>query len=115
MAGGHPGSPGARAGRSSSTCRCRDKAFNTSGDYERFVLKDGVRYHHILDARTGFPVASYAVRSTILAGDAFTADTLDTAVCLMGAKAGMKLVEELDRCRGGDHRSQESGARLFGV
>ena len=71
-----------------------DRAFNTSGDYERFVLKDGVRYHHILDARTGFP--SRKCRSvTILAKDAFIADTLDTAVCTMGADAGMKLVEQL--------------------
>jgi FAD:protein FMN transferase len=72
-----------------------DKAFNTSGDYERFVMRDGVRYHHILDARTGFP-SKLCRSTTILAGDAFTADTLDTAVCLMGAKPGMKLVEELD-------------------
>jgi thiamine biosynthesis lipoprotein len=72
-----------------------DKAFNTSGDYERFVMKDGVRYHHILDARTGFP-SKLCRSTTILAGSAFTADTLDTAVCLMGAKAGMKLVEQLD-------------------
>ena len=57
-------------------------------------MKDGVRYHHILDARTGFPARG--CRSvTILAGDAFTADTLDTAVFLVGAKPGMKLIEEL--------------------
>jgi FAD:protein FMN transferase len=71
-----------------------DKAFNTSGDYERFVIKDGVRYHHILDARTGFPARG--CRSvTILAPDAFTADTLDTAVFAVGPEKGMALVEEL--------------------
>jgi thiamine biosynthesis lipoprotein len=71
-----------------------DKAFNTSGDYERFVVKDGVRYHHVLDARTGFPARG--CRSvTILADDAFTADTLDTAVFAVGAEKGMALVEEL--------------------
>jgi FAD:protein FMN transferase len=70
-----------------------DKAFNTSGDYERFIFKDGVRYHHILDARTGFPARG--CRSvTLLADDAFTADTLDTAVFAAGPKAGMKIIED---------------------
>lgn len=70
-----------------------NKAFNTSGDYERFVMKDGVRYHHILDARTGFPAR--ACRSvTLLADDAFVADTLDTAVFAAGPKLGMQIIEE---------------------
>ena len=76
-----------------------DQAFNTSGDYERFVMKDGVRYHHILDARTGFPARG--CRSvTLLCGDAFTADVLDTAVFAVGAEAGMKLIEELPAVEG---------------
>lgn len=76
-----------------------DQAFNTSGDYERHIIKDGQRYHHILDARTGFP--SRACRSvTILAADAFTADTLDTAVFVMGAEKGMKLIEDLPGVEG---------------
>jgi thiamine biosynthesis lipoprotein len=70
-----------------------DKAFNTSGDYERFVIKDGVRYHHILDARTGFPARG--CRSvTLLADDAFLADTLDTAIFAAGPKRGMEIIEE---------------------
>src|SRR2546421_3132493 len=60
-----------------------DQAFNTSGDYERFIIRDGVRYHHILDARTGFPV--HATRAvTLLAGDSFTADALDTGIFAVG-------------------------------
>ena len=47
--------PRAPRGRIIFELSLSDKAFNTSGDYERFVIKDGVRYHHILDARTGFP------------------------------------------------------------
>ena len=50
-----------------------DHSFSTSGDYERGFVKDGVRYHHILDPRTGQP--AHASRSvTIRAKDAFTAD-----------------------------------------
>lgn len=68
-----------------------DRAFNTSGDYERFVMREGVRYHHILDARTGFP--SRASRSvTVLAPDAFTADVLDTALFVIGPEAALRLV-----------------------
>jgi thiamine biosynthesis lipoprotein len=68
-----------------------DQAFNTSGDYERFVIKDGVRYHHILDARTGFP-ARESRSVTLLAADAFTADALDTAIFAVGPERGLKIV-----------------------
>jgi thiamine biosynthesis lipoprotein len=71
-----------------------DSAFNTSGDYERFVIKDGKRYHHILDPRTGYPVTQ--TRSvTVLANTSFMADTLDTAVFVMGTEQGLKLIESL--------------------
>ncbi|MEY2930390.1 MAG: hypothetical protein RL033_1139 [Pseudomonadota bacterium] len=68
-----------------------DSAFNTSGDYERFILKDGKRYHHILDPRTGYPV-SHTRSVTVLAPTSFLADTLDTAVFVLGAEQGMKLI-----------------------
>jgi thiamine biosynthesis lipoprotein len=85
--------PRAPRGRIIFELALSDKAFNTSGDYERFVFKNGVRYHHILDARTGFPARG--CRSvTLLADDAFTADTLDTAVFAVGAKLGMKIIED---------------------
>ncbi len=71
-----------------------DKAFNTSGDYERFIIKNGARYHHVLDARTGFPARG--MRSvTVLAPDAFTADALDTALFAVGPEQAMKIIEDL--------------------
>ena len=72
----------------------RDHSFSTSGDYERGFVKDGVRYHHILDPRTGQPArASRAV--TIMAKDAFTADAWSKVLFILGAKQAMALVEKL--------------------
>jgi len=71
-----------------------NSAFNTSGDYERFVLKDGKRYHHILDPRTGYPV-THTRSVTVLAPTSFLADTLDTAVFVLGAEKGMQLVQSV--------------------
>lgn len=68
-----------------------NSAFNTSGDYERFVIHDGQRYHHILDPRTGYPV-THTRSVTVLAPSSFLADTLDTAVFVLGAEKGMKLI-----------------------
>lgn len=68
-----------------------DLAFNTSGDYERFILKDGKRYHHIIDPRTGYPV-EHTRSVTVLAPSSFLADTLDTAVFVLGAERGLKLI-----------------------
>lgn len=71
-----------------------DHAFSTSGDYERGFVKDGVRYHHILDPRTAQPAR--ATRSvTVLAKDAFTADAWSKVLFIMGAEAAMPLVEKL--------------------
>ncbi len=71
-----------------------DHSFSTSGDYERGFVKDGVRYHHILDPRTGQPAR--ATRSvTVMAKDAFTADAWSKVLFIMGAKQAMPLVERL--------------------
>lgn len=71
-----------------------DGTFSTSGDYERAFVRDGRRYHHILDPSTGEPARG--VRSvTIVANRATLADGLSTGVFLLGPKAGMDLVEQL--------------------
>jgi thiamine biosynthesis lipoprotein len=70
-----------------------DSAFNTSGDYERFVIKDGKRYHHILDPKTGYPVP-HTRSVTVLAPTAFLADTLDTAVFVLGVERGLQLIAD---------------------
>jgi thiamine biosynthesis lipoprotein len=85
-----------RAGRdvSFAVAPIEDHAFSTSGDYERGFVKDGVRYHHILDPRTGQPAkASRSV--TIKAKDAFTADAWSKVLFILGAKAAMPLVEKM--------------------
>ena len=65
----------------------------TSGDYERGFVKDGVRYHHILDARTGWPARGVA-SATVVAASAFRAGQYATAAFLLGADEGLALLEE---------------------
>lgn len=76
-----------------------DATFSTSGDYERFFLSDGRRYHHILDPDTGMPaMASRTV--TILARRAVEADALGKIVFILGPDAGMELIERLPDVEG---------------
>jgi thiamine biosynthesis lipoprotein len=68
-------------------------SFSTSGDYERGFVKDGVRYHHILDPRDGQP--AHASRSvTIRAKDAFTADAWSKVMFILGWKSGMDIIKK---------------------
>lgn len=69
-----------------------DHSFSTSGDYERGFVKDGVRYHHILDPRTGQPAkASRSV--TIRAKDAFTADAWSKVLFILGPAKSLALIK----------------------
>jgi thiamine biosynthesis lipoprotein len=76
-----------------------DSTFSTSGDYERFFIKDGRRYHHILDPATGEP-AQGSRSVTILARSATIADGLSTGVFILGPEAGMALIERLPDVEG---------------
>jgi thiamine biosynthesis lipoprotein len=68
-------------------------SISTSGDYERYFIQDGVRYHHILDPRTGRP--SRGPRSvTVVSPDATLADALSTAIMILGTERGLKLAEQ---------------------
>ena len=86
--------PRGAADDSFATIELRDATFSTSGDYERFFLQDGRRYHHIIDPDRGEP-AQGVMSVTVVAKDSMLADALSTGVFLLGADAGMALVERL--------------------
>jgi thiamine biosynthesis lipoprotein len=67
---------------------------STSGDAERFVVIDGVRYSHIVDPRTGLGLTG-RVSVTVVADDGATSDSLATAATVLGPEQGLKLVESI--------------------
>lgn len=64
---------------------------STSGDYQRFFMSEGVRYHHILDPSTGYP-ARGVVAVTVVAPDAETADIASTLAFVLGPERGMQML-----------------------
>jgi thiamine biosynthesis lipoprotein len=76
-----------------------DEAVSTSGDYERYFIMDGKRYHHILDPKTLYPAAA-SQSVTIVAREAIWADALATGVFVMGPEKGMALIERLPNVEG---------------
>jgi thiamine biosynthesis lipoprotein len=78
----------------------KDQAFATSGDYRQFFMQQGQRYSHIIDPKTGYPVANHVVSVSILAGDCTLADGLATAVMVMGAQKGLALIDRFEGVEG---------------
>jgi len=72
----------------------KDECVVTSGTYERYFMKDGIRYHHILDPRTGQPAHTNLASVTLIGENAEELDALCTTVILYGMKDGTKLVKE---------------------
>jgi FAD:protein FMN transferase len=77
----------------------KDATLSTSGDYERFFIKNGRRYHHIIDPDLGEP-ARGSRSVTIVADRAILADALSTGVFVLGPDKGMALIERLPGVEG---------------
>ncbi|SNX54705.1 FAD:protein FMN transferase [Thermoanaerobacterium sp. RBIITD] len=75
----------------------KDMLIDTSGNYERYFIKDGKRYHHILNPYTGYPAESGVVSTTIVSSNikSIDADALSTITFILGVDKGMKLIESM--------------------
>lgn len=87
--------PDQSRGTQLGTIKISDEVIDASGVYERYFMQDGVRYHHILDPRTGFPSQNGLKSITIMSPTATDADALSTGVFLMGLEEGLSYLEAL--------------------
>lgn len=67
-----------------------DLGMATSGNYRNFYYKDGKKYAHTIDPRTGYPVQHSILSSTVIAEDCMTADALATSFMVMGLEEAEK-------------------------
>ena len=70
-------------------------SISTSGSYERYFEQDGVRYHHIIDPATGYPVRNNMIAVSVFSDSATDADALSTACFVLGYEKAVKLLAEL--------------------
>ena len=85
--------PGARGGIQAALA-VSDTSIATSGDYRNFFERDGQRYSHLIDPRTGYPIQHDLVSVTVVHGSAMMADAWATALTVMGSAEAMVLAEE---------------------
>ncbi|MDD6326843.1 MAG: FAD:protein FMN transferase [Lachnospiraceae bacterium] len=67
---------------------------STSGDYEKYIEKDGVRYHHIFNAKTGYPAESGLSSVTVVCKNGLYSDALSTACFVLGYEKSLPLLEQ---------------------
>ncbi|MBS5926306.1 MAG: FAD:protein FMN transferase [Clostridium sp.] len=73
----------------------KDKSIVTSGIYERFIEQDGVKYHHILSPKSGYPYDNEIAGVTIISDKSIDGDALSTSVFSMGITKGLEFINSL--------------------
>jgi FAD:protein FMN transferase len=89
----------------------RDESISTSGDYERFAIINGKRYHHIIDPKTGYP-ADKSISATIITDDSVMSDGLSTGIFVLGPEEGMRAVSKLRNTEAIIISQNEKGTRI---
>ena len=87
--------PMAPTGQYFGTLDVTDKTVVTSGSNERFFIKNGIRYHHILDPRTGVPARSGILSVTAVCENSTDADAITTSIFVSGPEQGMELAKKM--------------------
>ena len=78
---------------------CSDQSVVTSGAYERYQEIGGVKYHHIIDGKTGYPSESDLKSVTVISENSMQVDALSTAAFVLGLEKGLDLIYNSD-CTG---------------
>lgn len=72
--------PFGETGSYAGIVQVEDSSVVTSGDYERYFIVDGVKYHHIIDAKTGYPVNNELTSVSIISNKSIDCDALSTTI-----------------------------------
>lgn len=79
-----------------ASIKANNKSIVTSGVYERFVEKDGKKYHHILSPYNGYPFDNNLLSVTIVSNKSINCDALSTSAFALGLEDGKKLIESIN-------------------
>lgn len=83
-----------QSGALTAAIALNNRAIATSGDYLNFYVKDGKRYAHTIDPKTGFPVEHTALSVSVLADDCMTADGYATAFMVLGIAKAKEILQQ---------------------
>lgn len=89
--------PNAPEGEPKIILSLKEASVVTSGVYERFFIQDGIRYHHIINPKTGYPVNNGLTSVSIICKSSTTADALSTSLFILGEEKGGELVKKINR------------------
>jgi thiamine biosynthesis lipoprotein len=74
--------------------RLDNRALATAGNYRKFYEKNGIKYVHIINPKTGYPIVSKLLSATVVARDCLTADAYDTPLMVMGLEKSIQFLKE---------------------
>ena len=75
------------------TIKVENAAVVTSGDYEQFMQINGIRYSHVINPLSGYPVSNAVVSVTVVADSCMVADAVATSLFLLGKEEGLKILK----------------------